>query len=324
MKRLSICLALVAITGTVDYTLAQSAIEVLPVRGGVYMIAGPGSNTVVQVGAEGVLVVDTQTPAQSDVIVAEIRKLSQEPIRYVLNTTGDPDHVGGNEAIAGAGRTFQGGNTRAATVYSGAGAPIWAHEGVLNRLTKEAADRSQGWPTDTFFVEQKDLFVNGEPVQLLHAPSAHTDGDVLVVFRRSDVIATGDVYTPARYPVIDLERGGSINGLIDAVNHVLRLTVPEFNQQGGTLVIPGHGRLSDEADVSEFRDMVTIVRDRVKSLVDQKQTLEQVRAARLTRDYDGAYNGEAAGAAFVEQIYRSLSQSQDRSLTPPQRPAGAR
>jgi cyclase len=307
MRRLAACLALVVAAGAAEYPRAQGAIDVLPVRGGVYVIAGPAGNTVAQVGGDGVLVVDTQTPAQSEAILAEIRKLSPEPIRYVLNTNGDPDHVGGNQAIAGAGRTFQGGNTRAATVYSGVGAPIWAHENTLNRLAAEAADASQGWPTDTFFVGQKDLFVNGEPVQLLHAPNAHTDGDVLVVFRRSDVIATGDIYTPDRYPIVDLERGGSINGLIDAVNHVLRLTVPEFNQQGGTLVIPGHGRLSDEADVSEFRDMVTIVRDRVQDLVNKKQTLEQVRAARLTRDYDGAYNGEAAGAAFIEQIYRSLT-----------------
>jgi hypothetical protein len=130
----------------------------------------------------------------------------------------------------------------------------------------------------------------------------------MVMFRRTDVISAGDVYTPDRYPVIDLARGGGINGVVDALNHLLRLTVPEFNQQGGTLVIPGHGRLSDEADVSDYRDMVTIVRDRIRDMVTKKMTLEQVRAARPTMDYDGIYGAEA-GAVFVEQVYRSLSQS---------------
>ena len=200
---------------------------------------------------------------------------------------------------------LQGGNTRAATVFSSAGAPIWAHEGVLNRLTA-AGGEAGGWPTDTFFVEQKDLFFNGEPVQLLHVPAGHANGDALVVFRRTDVISAGDIYTPDRYPVIDLEHGGSINGLIAGLNLLLRLTVPEFNQQGGTLVVPGHGRLSDEADVSEYRDMVTIVRDRIQDMVKKKMTLEQVKAAKPTLDYDGVY-GAKEGAVFVEQVYRSLS-----------------
>jgi len=315
VKRLALLAVATASVLSGPDAAGQGAVEVIPVRGGVYMLATTSGNTTVQVGSDGVLVIDTQTVTTSEPILAEIRKLSDKPIRYVLNTSGDPDHVGGNRAIAGAGRTFEGGNTRAATVYSGAGAPIWAHEGVLNRLTREAAPESTGWPTDTFFVEQKDLFMNSEPVQLLHAPNAHTDGDTLIVFRRSDVIATGDIYTPNRYPVIDLAHGGSINGLIDALNHVLRITVPEFNQQGGTMVIPGHGRLSDEADVSDYRDMVTIVRDRVRDLVTKKQTFDEVKAARLTRDYDGIY-GEAAGVVFVESIYRSLTQ--------PARPAGAR
>jgi glyoxylase-like metal-dependent hydrolase (beta-lactamase superfamily II) len=137
------------------------------------------------------------------------------------------------------------------------------------------------------------------------APAAHADGDVLVVFRRSDVVSAGDVYTPDRYPVIDVKRGGSINGLVNALNQLLRITVPEFNQQGGTLVIPGHGRLSDEADVADYRDMVTIVRDRVRDMVKKGMTLEQVKAAKPTVDYDVIY-GADKGAVFVEQAYNSL------------------
>jgi glyoxylase-like metal-dependent hydrolase (beta-lactamase superfamily II) len=286
---------------------AQSggALEVVPARGGVHMIAGPNGNTTVQVGADGVLVVDPQPAALTDRLLAEIRKLSGKPVRYVVNTSGDPEHVGGNQGVASSGQLLQGGNTRAATVYSTGGAPIWAHEGVLKRLTTESPEGAAGWPTDTFFVDQKDLFVNGEPVQLMAAPAAHADGDVLVVFRRSDVVSAGDVFTPEGYPVIDLKRGGSIDGLVKALNQLLRITVPEFNQQGGTLVIPGHGRLSDEADVAEYRDMVTIVRDRVRDMVKKGMTLEQVKAAKPTVDYDVIY-GVDKGAVFVEQAYGSL------------------
>ena len=280
-------------------------LEVIPVRGGIYMVAGPSGNATVQVGRDGVLVVDPQTAELSDRLLAEIRRLSDKPVRFVLNTTGDADHVGGNQAIAASGRILAGGNTRAATAFATAGAPIWAHEAVLKRLTAEASETSAAWPTDTFFVAQKDLFVNGEPVQLMSTPAAHTSGDVMVVFRRTDVVSAGDVYTPDRYPVIDATHGGSINGLVDALNHLLRITVPEFNQQGGTLVIPGHGQLSDEADVSEYRDMVTIVRDRVRDMVKKGMTLEQVKAAKPTFDYDGIY-GANKGAVFIEQVYSSL------------------
>ena len=286
---------------------AQSQFEVIRVRGGLYMIAGPAGNTTVQVGGDGVLVVDPQPSNLGPALLAEIAKLSDKPIRYVVNTNGDTDHASGNEAVARAGKVLEGGNTRPqATVYSTGGAPVWAHENVLNRLTRENGSGASGWPTDTFFVQQKDLFVNGEPVQLLHAPAAHTDGDTLVVFRRTDAVSAGDVFTPDRYPVIDLAHGGSINGLIDALNYLLRITVPEFNQQGGTLVIPGHGRLSDEADVSEFRDMVTIVRDRVRDMVKKGMTLDQVKAAKPTFDYDGIY-GADRGSVFIEQVYRSLA-----------------
>ena len=285
---------------------AQPALDVLHVRGSLYMIAGPQGNTTVQVGRDGVLVVDPQPAALSRALLAEIAELSDRPVRYVINTSADAEHTAGNEAVAAAGKVLAGGNTRPATVYSSGGAAVWAHENVLNRLTGDRGVAAAVWPTDTYFVPQKDLFVNGEPVQLLHMPAAHTDGDSLVVFRRTDAVSAGDVYTPDRYPMIDLDRGGSVDGVIDALNHLLRITVPEFNQQGGTLVIPGHGRLSDEADVAEYRDMVTIVRDRVRDMVQKGMTLEQVRAARPTRDYDGIY-GADAGVVFVERVYRSLT-----------------
>jgi cyclase len=151
----------------------------------------------------------------------------------------------------------------------------------------------------------------------MHQPAAHTDGDVLVLFRKNDVIAAGDVFTPDRFPMINLQQGGSIDGLIAGLNRILELTVPEFNEEGGTLVVPGHGRLCDEADVSDYRDMVTIVRDRVRDMVSKKATLEQVKMARPTADYDAVYgSAQFTGEMFVEAVYRSLTPPVAAPATP--------
>lgn len=288
-----------------------SVVTVYPVRGPISMIAGPGGNTAVSIGYDGVLVVDPGAAEGAKPLLDEIAKRSARPVRLIVDTSGDPEHVGANDAVARAGEKLEGGNTRPEAAVAGTGgAPIWAHEGVLNRLSA-AGGEPVGWPSDTYFVEQKDMFYNREPVQLFHVPNAHSDGDTIVMFRRSDVLAVGDLFTPDRYPLIDLEHGGSINGYIAGLNMILRLTVPEFNQEGGTFVIPGHGRLSDEADVSEYRDMVTIVRDRIQAMIAKKMTLQQIQAARPTLDYDVRY-GEEAGRTFVEQVYRSLSQPNPR------------
>ena len=142
------------------------------------------------------------------------------------------------------------------------------------------------------------------PSYLLHQPAAHTDGDSLVFFRGSDVISTGDIFVTTSYPVIDLDRGGSIQGVIDSLNRIIDLTVPAALQEGGTLVVPGHGRICDEADVVEYRDMVTIIRDRIADMLKRGMTLDQVKAARPTEDYDPRYG---SSSAFVEAVYRSLS-----------------
>ncbi len=283
--------------------VAGSPFTVYPVRDGVFMITGPGSNVTVQTGRDGVLVVDAGTATAAPGLLAEIRKLSSKPIMYLMLTNGDADHVGGNHIIAASGVLLEGGNTRPSVVTSSGGAPIWAHEGVLNRLTEE--NFLEGLPTDSYFVEQKDLHYNAEAVSLVHAPG-HTTGDSFVVFRRSDVISAGDIFTPDRYPQIDIAHGGSIQGVLDSLNYLLRLTVPEFNQQGGTFVVPGHGRLSDEADVAEYRDMITFINDRVKSMIAKRQTLAQIKAARPTLDYDPLF-GREAGDVFVDQIYQSLT-----------------
>jgi glyoxylase-like metal-dependent hydrolase (beta-lactamase superfamily II) len=276
-------------------------IHVLPVQGNVYMLVGGGGNTTVQAGKDGVLVVDTKLAPQADKLIAAIRKISDKPIRYVLNSSADADLTGGNERVAEAGRTITGGNV--AGFNAGFPATLVAHEKVGVRM-REAGAPPGGWPQDTYFTDGKDLFVNGEAVQLFHQPAAHSDGDSLVFFRRSDVVSTGDIFVPDRYPVIDVAKGGSINGVVAALNRILDITVPADKQEGGTMVIPGHGRLCDEADVVEYRDAMTIIRDRIQDQVKKGRTLEQVKAARITQDYDPLYG---PSDAFVEAAYRSLS-----------------
>ena len=280
----------------------RGEIGVLTVQGNVYMFVGAGANIAAQVNEDGILVVDTGTEAEAAKVAAALRKLSDKPVRWVVNTSGDPDHTGGNEALprlAGGAESTGGSRPR-----------MVAHQNVLNRMSA-APTGSQPpvpdglWPNDEYFTPTKDFSFNGEAVVVYHVPGAHTDGDSMVHFRRSDVLATGDVFTPGRYPVIDLERGGSVQGVIDAVNQILRITVPLKYQEAGTYVIPGHGRLCDEADVVEFRDMLTIVRDRVRDMISKGMTLEQVKAARPTRDYDTEYDAKAA-PVFLEAVYKSL------------------
>jgi glyoxylase-like metal-dependent hydrolase (beta-lactamase superfamily II) len=287
-----------------------SDIHVLPVQGNIYMLAGAGANMTLQVGKDGVLLVDSKSARVSDQVLAAIRTVTDKPIRYILNTAADEELVGGNEKLSKAGSTITGGNV--AGVNAGWAATIVAHENVTTHLSAqgESAIPVDGWPKDTFFTDQKDLFFDGEAVQLFHQKAAHTDGDSLIFFRRSDVVSTGDIFTPGNYPVIDIKNGGTINGVVSALNRILDLTVPADKQEGGTYVIPGHGRLCDEADVVEYRDMVTIIRDRIQDMVKKGMTLEQVKAAKPTRDYDPLYgttSGPWTTDMFVDAAYRSLS-----------------
>jgi glyoxylase-like metal-dependent hydrolase (beta-lactamase superfamily II) len=289
--------------------IAQGELEILPAQGNVLMIVGPGGNTAVQVGHEAVVVVDTQTAAASDELLAAIAELSSKPIRHIINTSADAEHTGGNEAVSRAG-TY----VRLIDTFDPRGqrseAGIVAHVNVLGRMSARGAEAPAGaWPSDTYFTEEWALFVNGEALQLIHVPAAHTDGDTMVFFRRSDVISTGDIYSTSRYPRFDSQLGGSIAGVIEGLNRILDVAIAGENQEGGTVVIPGHGRLSDETEVANYRDMVTIVRDRVAAMIAAGMTLEQVQAAKPTRDYDGIYdepNGWTA-ALFVAAVYRDLA-----------------
>jgi len=300
--------------------------EHLPVAGQVHLLAGSGgANVVVQAGEEGAVFVDTSVAGASQQLLATVQGLTSKPIRYVFNTSADADHIGGNEVISNAGRNFAtpapnmgglgapaggggGGNQQRTT-----GAQIYAHEAVLNRLSGGATPAPFGlWPSDTFFTLKKTVGFNGEAIELLHQPAAHTDGDVMVWFRRSDVIAAGDIFTPDRFPMIDLSRGGTVQGMLDALNRIIDITVPRFNQQDGTLVIGGHGRIGNESDVVEYRDMATIVRDRIALMRSKNMTLEQVKAANPVLDYEGTYgatSGPWTTAMFIESIYQDLGRT---------------
>jgi cyclase len=288
-------------------TPGDDALQLVPVQGNVHALIGAGANITVQTGDEGVLVVDSGAGGASDQILAAIQRLTGKPIRIVVNTHVHADHVSGNETLARAGHWF-GGNAPGNFGLPQAGARVIAHERVLQRMSAPTGQPSPApfaaWPSETFFGADKELFFNGEAIQLLHQPSAHTDGDVIVFFRRSDVVSTGDTFTTTSYPDIDADRGGSVAGLIDALNRILDVTIPRDKQEAGTYVVPGHGRIADEADVVEYRDMATIVRDRVADLARKGRTLEQVKAARPSLDYDGRYGSPDR---FIEAIYRDTA-----------------
>jgi cyclase len=288
-------------------------IQVLPVQGNVYLIAGAGGNITLQVGPQGVLLVDTGSVQSSDKVLSSIRKLSSGPIRVIINTSVDPDHVGGNEAIGKAGVTVIGAVVGYSSQDIQKGAQILGHENLFNRMNGTMGGKSSwpsdAWPTDPYSISPKKVFSNEEGIEIIHVPAAHTDGDSIVFFRRSDVVTAGDIFVTTGYPVIDLQRGGSIQGVLDGLNRILDLTVAKQESEGGTYVIPGHGRICDQFDVLEYRDMVTIIRDRIQDLIRKNKTLDEIRAARPTEDYDARY-GASTGVwttdMFIEAVYKSL------------------
>jgi cyclase len=322
--------------------LERTALDILPLRGNVYLLHGAGANITVSVGREGALLVDSGREKMAPAVVAAVQALIRQvasspspvkpcaglgcvgvafpsyyntiaspppppPIRFIVNTTHDADHTGGNAAVAAAGATFGTGpglGPFQAMVRSSA--MIYAHESVLLRMAASQAP-SAALPTETF-LDDFEQYVNGEGIQMFHLPMAHSSGDLIVHFRGSDVISTGDVFSTTRFPEIDARGGGSIDGVIDGLNRLLDLAVPEYQSEGGTLLVPGHGRVSDLADVAVYRDAMTIVRDRVRAMIAQGMTLAQVKAARPTRAYDTRYaTAEWTSEQFVEAVYTSLN-----------------
>jgi glyoxylase-like metal-dependent hydrolase (beta-lactamase superfamily II) len=332
----------------------DNELHVMPVQGNIYMLVGAGANIAASIGPDGILLVDTGSAQMAPKVLATTLQLvtaiaaspgpnrclglhcpdspyrwsspslnaiinspaPPKPVRYILNTSVDPDHAGGNELLS----ELPGDSKILGVTFPPVGvapsATIVAHENVLARMSAsigkdKTAFPSGAWPTDSYRENTYKLseFINGEGVQLFYEKAAHTDGDSIVYFRYSDVIVAGDILNTLSYPMIDLAKGGSINGILDGLNHILDLAIPEFRSQGGTLVIPGHGRLCDTGDVANYRNMVAIIRDRVQDLINKGKTLEQVKAAKPTMDYDGLY-GSATGPwttdMFVEAVYKSL------------------
>ena len=291
-----------------------SEIRVMPLRPNVFMLVGPSGNSVVQIepatrpqripgfyqGTYGVAVVDTQTGEQAEALRSAVRRLSPGPVRFIINTHIHDDHIGGNEAVA----------RREPASAGGDPALIVSHENVLLKLAEEGRVPQAGLPTDTY-LDTKEIWLNGEAIQLFHQPNAHTDGDTIVYFRKSDVISAGDLYDTTRYPMIDAAHGGSVNGIIEGLNTILDIAIPENSGEGGTLIVPGQGRLSDESDVVEYRNMVVIVRDRIQDMVKKGMTLPQVKAARPTLDYDFRYGTNRSWTTdmFVEAVYNELKKT---------------
>jgi len=293
-------------------------IHVWPIRDHVYMLVGDGGNIVVQTGEQGAFVVDTGEGKLSDKVIAAIRRLSEKPIQFIANTSAHADHVGGNATLGAAGADtslpgsfFAGQSPSAATgalLDPSHHATLMAHNNVVLRMEAAKAP-ADSVPEDTYLEDRRRKFHNGELIELFYEPSAVTDGDSIVHFRRADVIAAGDIFDTTRYPFIDMKNGGSVQGEIKALNDILNRTGYQHEEQGGTMIVPGHGYLADEHELVEYRDMVVIVRDRVQAMINAGATLAQVKAARVTADYDtryGANTGAWTTEMFVEAVYNGL------------------
>jgi glyoxylase-like metal-dependent hydrolase (beta-lactamase superfamily II) len=263
-------------------------------------------NVAVQIGDEGILVVDPGRQELGAAVLAEIRRLGgNKPIRQIIETSSDMARIGAGVVVG------------TPLVAGGQRPNVIAHESVGLRLGRAKASGDL-IPNDTLFRGKRDIFFNGEAVEIIHVPAAHTDGDVIVFFRGSDVVVTGALVANRSYPEINVAEGGTIRGAVNGLNRILDLTVAEFRSQGGTMVIPSMGHIYDEGDVAEYRDMVTIVRDRIEDAIKRGLTLEQTQAEQLTRDYDGRYGavpGAGSTASFVEAAYKSLKAAPARAAS---------
>jgi len=302
------------------YALPREDGEIHPehVRGQVWLMTGePGqSNVVVQIGDQGVLFIDTGTKEMSAKLLAAVQRLAQEhggehkEIRKIINTNGRMDHIGGNETIAKAGSQIISGEERAQQVaFVAPSAEVVAHENVLRRLTAGGNSEFRGLePTDAESFEVDNQRFNDEAV-IIHHYNANTDGQLAVLFRGADVVAAGDVVDMTSYPFIDAKAGGSIDGVLVAINKVIDLAAPGVQAEGGTLIVPGHGRMLDQADLALYRNMLTIIRNTIQYYKNQGKTLQQVLDLKPTEGYDqrwGSTTGPWTTKDFVTAVYETL------------------
>ncbi len=297
----------------------DGGLDVVQVRPNFYMMAGAGGNIGVQIGVDGVVLADAGSGGASDEVLAAIRKLTQLPIRYIINTGADADHVSGNGKLAKAGLTIftnpLGNANFGNAMTNGGAASILAHASILRRMSAPTGKTSpfpvDTWPTEAFYTGRKSLRMNDEAIEVTYQAAAHSGADSLVFFRRSDVVAAGDILDMTHFPVIDVANGGSIQGEIDALNRLIALAVPPgpFIYEGvGTYVIPGHGRLCEQLDVVNYRDMVVVVRDVIADMIKQGMTLSQIKEASPAKPYETEYGTQpGATSAFIESVYKSLT-----------------
>ena len=285
-----------------------SGLETIKVRDNVFAIFGAGSNITVHVGEDGLILVDSGTSAAADQVIAAVKAISDQPIRLIINTSADMDHVGGNEQVGAAGL-----EVNPDSFNDDPRATVLSHENVLTRLSGDDKIPTDLWPSETFTSRVRSMYLNNEAVMVYRMTGAHTDGDVAVLFRKADVIATGDIIDLRSFPVIDAAKGGSLQGELDALNRLLEMTVPAMPlvlKPGRTLIIPGHGRVSDYAELVEYRDMVTTIKDNIAVLLKEGKTLAQIQAANPTAGYRarwGRETGPWTTAQFVEAIYNGLT-----------------
>jgi len=297
-------------------------LEIVQLRPNFYMIAGAGGNIALETGPDGSVLVDAGSAESADRVIAAIKRLTKYPVRYIIDTTSDADHVGGNGKVSkGAGQNVQAagpeplGGEVAKEMTNGYAATIMSTEQVLFRMSaptgKVAAFPNDSWPVETIFSSRKTLSLNGDAIEIFHMPS-HTDGESIVFFRHSDVVVAGDALDMTRFPRIDLDRGGSIEGEIATLNKLVELTVvplPFIFNGPSTYVVPGHGRACEQIDVVNYRDMVVTIRDIIQDLIKNGKTLEQVKAAKPAEPWASQYGSERGSYSadqFVEAVYKSL------------------
>lgn len=258
-------------------------IKIHPVAGQVYYLEGQGGNIGLFIGNDGVFLIDDQYAPLTEKIVAAIRTLSDEPIRFLINTHMHPDHTGGNEN------------------FGKMGTLIFGHDNVRHQM--QVAGYKEAPPLVTYG-EDMSFHINGETVYVFKTPDAHTNGDSYILFRGSNVVHTGDIYRTTSYPYVDTANGGSFLGTIKALDLLIEIS------DANTKIIPGHGVISNVAEVRAWRDMLLVIRDRVKSSIEAGKSLEETQGAGLTKEYDARWeSGRRIGSAatLIEAAYNDLA-----------------